>query len=189
MEELKKYFLNKLCRGYSFLLDSDDSDSDDSDSEQLGEGVTTRARAQLQVPVHRPVHRPSPEPNKLSQDLGSESESELSDAARQPEPNNSNLLFIDKHTVFKNKEIKLYVIKDYLKRQKIFRLDDHLYQLKAEIMKDKAPLISSILNVLHQALEFVIASLKKNYNPGKKLITFIVHRIWIQFILIYSLLI
>ena len=57
-------------------------------------------------------------------------------------------------------------MRDYLKRQKIFNSEDHQYLLKAEIKKNKAPLISSILDVLRQALEYIILQLKQSYKPG-----------------------
>jgi len=162
MEKHNKLILSILRRAYSIS-----SDSGDSDSDQDGQGVATRASARLaqRQPVQTVVHNPSPE-QVLPQESESASEPEPAQVI-QPEPDSAKILFQDEPTVFANNEIKLYVIRDYLKRQKIFRLDDHLYQLKAEILKGRAPLISSVLDALKQALEFIVTSLQTSYHAGK----------------------
>ena len=156
MEKELKLIRDKFRRGYTF---SSDSSSDSDNDLQGGEGVATRASARL-VQAAPPVQNPARSPSPV------EPERDSPEPAEVRPPDTSNLLFSDKHAVFENSEIKLYVVRDYLKRQKIFNLEDHLYQLKAEIKRGKAPLISSILDVLGQALEFVIATFKQHYKPG-----------------------
>ena len=158
MQREQELIRKRLCRAYSL------SSGSGSDSDQEGEGVSTRASARLvqAQPEPDPVRSPS-----IGPQVESESEPEGPAEASQPEPIDSNILFRDKKEVIKNNDIKLYVYRDYLKRQKIFRLEDHLFQLKAEVIKDRAPLISSILNVLEEALKHVIGALKQNYKPGK----------------------
>jgi len=73
-------------------------------------------------------------------------------------------LFLEKTPLYENDHVKIFVVKDYLKRQKIFRLDDHLYSLKVELKDGHPPLLSSLLDVLRAAFEFMIKSLKSFYN-------------------------
>jgi len=165
MDELRKSIWSNLRRAFP-----NTSESSDTDTDQEGEGVTTRATTKLvqAQSVQDPVQNPSPEPERDVPQVSEPAELMRPEPAEvsQPEPNQAKLLFSDKPIVLQNDEIKLFVVRDYLKRQKVFRLDDHLYQLKAEVKKGKAPLISSILDVLRQALEYVINSLKQDYPAG-----------------------
>jgi hypothetical protein len=79
-----------------------------------------------------------------------------------------NDLFLEKTPLYENDHIKIYVVKDYLKRQKIFRLDDHLYSVKVEIKDGHPPLLTSLLDVLRNAFEFMINSLKNFYQENDR---------------------
>lgn len=84
------------------------------------------------------------------------------------EKNSGKDLFLEKTPIYENEHIKIFVVKDYLKRQKIFKLDDHLYSLKIEIKDGHPPLLSSLLDVLRQAFEFMIKSLKNFYPEDER---------------------
>jgi len=78
-------------------------------------------------------------------------------------PNN---LFEEKTPIYSNKNIKIFVVKDYLKRQKIFKFVDHLYTIKIEVIKGRPPLLSSILDALRKAIDFCLKAMKTNYKAG-----------------------
>ena len=77
-------------------------------------------------------------------------------------------LFLEKTPIYENEHIRVFVVKDYLKRQKIFKLDDHLYSLKIEIKDGHPPLLTSLLDVLRKAFEFMIKSLKNFYPEDER---------------------
>lgn len=77
-------------------------------------------------------------------------------------------LFLEKTPLYENDHIKIFVVKDYLKRQKIFKLDDHLYSLKVEVKDGHPPLLTSLLDVLREAFEFMIKSLKNFYHANDR---------------------
>ena len=53
-------------------------------------------------------------------------------------------------------------------RQKKFLLDDHQFIVKVESLSNKAPLLSSILDVLEKSLEFMLDNLRLYYKPEDK---------------------
>ena len=68
--------------------------------------------------------------------------------------------------VYENDSLKLIVEKSVLKRQKIFRLQDHLFKFKIVHKKpqDKLPLLSELFDFLHAALLHVLESVKSFYR-------------------------
>ena len=69
--------------------------------------------------------------------------------------------------LFQDENIKVFVVKKEHKRQIKFRLEDHLYLLKVEVIKGKMPLLSSIEDVLFKAFKFMIKNLKTFYKPDE----------------------
>ena len=69
--------------------------------------------------------------------------------------------------IYENDSLKLIVNKGSFKRQKLFRLQDHLFHFK--IVQKKAnealPLLSDIYDFLHAALLHVLESIKTFYEP------------------------
>lgn len=53
-------------------------------------------------------------------------------------------------------------------RQKKFLLDDHQFIVKVESLSNKAPLLSSILDILEKSLEFMLDNLRLYYKPEDK---------------------
>lgn len=76
--------------------------------------------------------------------------------------------FAEKTVIFENENIEIYVKKEMFKRQKLFRLDDHLFVLKAKVKETKAPLITSVLDVLKKCFLFMANNLKTFYDPTHK---------------------
>lgn len=83
------------------------------------------------------------------------------------EKDNLKNLFEEKTPLYENDHLEVYVVKDYLKRQKIFKLDDHLYTIKIEVKKGHPPLLISLLDILKESFEYMINTIKNFYNPGK----------------------
>lgn len=70
--------------------------------------------------------------------------------------------------VFENSDLKLIVQKGIHKRQKNFRLQDHMFYFKIEV-KDKSssrPLLIDILDFLHAAFVHVLESIATFYEKG-----------------------
>jgi len=70
---------------------------------------------------------------------------------------------------FKNDGFKLVVEKAFHKRQKNFKIQDHLFYLKIQQIdaSTKMPLLTEILDFLHAAIVHVLDSIKLFYNKGK----------------------
>ena len=116
---------------------------------------------QSHSPLPEPMHD-SPMPDSPMPDSPMPDSPVMNDQQHATVSNNNEPI------IFQNDDIKFYLVRDYLKRQKIFRLEDHLYLLKAEVKKKRAPLVTSILQLLKEALEFMISTLKQEYKPGKR---------------------
>lgn len=84
------------------------------------------------------------------------------------EANQDGTLFLQKTPLYENDHIRVYVVKDYLKRQKVFKLDDHLYSVKVEVKDGHPPLLTSLLDILRKAFDFMIKSLKSFYPADDK---------------------
>ena len=71
--------------------------------------------------------------------------------------------------VYENDDLRLIVEKGFHKRQKNFRLEDHLFYFKIKQKKaSKMPLIIDILDFLHSAFVHVLDSIKTFYKAGIK---------------------
>ena len=68
--------------------------------------------------------------------------------------------------VYENDSLKLVVEKSSFKRQKVFRLQDHLFKFKIVHKKpqDQLPLLSELFDFLHAALLHVLESVKTFYR-------------------------
>lgn len=76
-------------------------------------------------------------------------------------------LFAEKTPLYENEHLIVFVVKDYLKRQKIFQLDDHLYTVKIKLKDGHPPLLTSLLDVLRKVFEFIVKSIQNFYPKGK----------------------
>ena len=86
---------------------------------------------------------------------GEESEEPPNSAPQQPSD-----------IVYENNSLKLIVEKSSFKRQKVFRLQDHLFKFKIVQKKpqDQLPLLSELFDFLHAALLHVLESVKTFYR-------------------------
>jgi len=68
--------------------------------------------------------------------------------------------------VYENESFKLIVEKGNFRRQKIFRLQDHLFKFKIVLKRpsDTLPEIEDLFSFLHAALTHVLESIKTFYN-------------------------
>jgi hypothetical protein len=78
---------------------------------------------------------------------------------------NENDLFSEETKIFENKSLKVYVVKEDHKRQKIFRIEDHLYVVRIKVLEGKAPLLKDIEEILKKAFQFMLKNLKTYYKP------------------------
>ena len=82
------------------------------------------------------------------------------------EPSSSSIPSQPSDIVYENDSLKLIVEKSSFKKQKIFRLQDHLFKFKVLQKKpnDKLPLLSELFDFLHAALLHVLESVKTFYR-------------------------
>lgn len=68
--------------------------------------------------------------------------------------------------IYENNFLKLIVEKGSFKKQKLFRLQDHLFHFKIEqkSAQDTLPMLSDIFDFLHAALLHVLESIKSFYK-------------------------
>ena len=68
--------------------------------------------------------------------------------------------------IYENSSLKLIVEKSSFKRQKVFRLQDHLFKFKLVHKKpqEELPLLSELFDFLHAALLHVLESVKTFYK-------------------------
>ena len=70
--------------------------------------------------------------------------------------------------VYENDSLKLIVEKSSFKRQRVFRLQDHLFKFKIVHKKpqEQLPLLSELFDFLHAALLHVLESVKTFYDKN-----------------------
>lgn len=76
--------------------------------------------------------------------------------------------FSKKDIIFENNELIVYVTRQMFKRQKRFRLEDHLYVLRFQVKTSKPPLISSLLDLLKKSFLHMTNCLKAQYDAAHK---------------------
>ena len=69
--------------------------------------------------------------------------------------------------VYENESLRLKVQKGNFKRQRLFRLQDHLFKFKVVQKTTQAdlPLLTELFDFLHAALMHVLESIKTFYKP------------------------
>lgn len=68
--------------------------------------------------------------------------------------------------VYENDSFKLFVERAPFRRQKLFRIQDHLFKFKiVQKQKTNSPFLSDLFEFLHAALLHVLESIKTFYNP------------------------
>lgn len=105
----------------------------------------------------------SPTPGPSGINMGSVPKKQKIDVINK---DNLTTLFDKKTPLYENDHLEVYVVKDYLKRQKVFKLDDHLYTIKIEVKQGHPPLLISLLDILKESFEYMINTIKNFYNPG-----------------------
>ena len=77
--------------------------------------------------------------------------------------------------VYENDSLKLIVEKSSFKRQKVFRLQDHLFKFKIVHKKpnEQLPLLSELFDFLHAALLHVLESVKTFYKKEDQNIAYL----------------
>lgn len=99
-------------------------------------------------------------------------EQEEANTTNTPAVENARPVTSQTDIVFENNELKLIVEKGVHKRQKNFRLQDHLFYFKIvqKTSSSRMPLLLDILDFLHDAIVHVLDSIKTFYEKGNKMI-------------------
>ena len=82
-------------------------------------------------------------------------------------PNEPSKIQAPTDIVFENDSLKMIVEKGAFKRQKNFRLQDHLFKFKiiAKKPQEHLPALNDLFDFLHAALIHVLESIKSFYKP------------------------
>jgi hypothetical protein len=87
-----------------------------------------------------------------------------------PVPTPVDAHFYEKETkVFENENFEIYIQKQDHQRQKVFRIEDHLYVLRVKLKNNKKPpLLRDIRVILERAMESMVDELRHNYNSEEE---------------------
>ena len=80
-----------------------------------------------------------------------------------------NSTWFEKETqVFENENFTVFIQKQDHQRQKVFRLEDHLFVMRIKLKNHKKPpLLSSIRDIIENTMTVMVNDLKKHYNPNE----------------------
>ena len=71
--------------------------------------------------------------------------------------------------VFENEDFSVFIQKQDHQRQKVFRLDDHLFVMRVKLKNHKKPpFLSSIRDIIEQTMTVMVDDLKNHYNPAER---------------------
>ena len=121
-----------------------------------------------------PVPGPSKSSPPTSPAAGSSPSSPPPSPVPEPEPKKKKTnaetielddLFNNEAVIFENEKLKIYVVKQEHKKQKKFRLEDHLFVIRVKVLDGKMPLLIDIEDLLEKSFTFMINNLKNYYNP------------------------
>lgn len=84
------------------------------------------------------------------------------------EPIDDSNWFQEETKVFENENMLLFIQKQDHQRQKVFRLEDHLFVMRVKLKNNKPPLLSSIRDIIEQAMTTMVNDLKSHYNAEEQ---------------------
>ena len=131
-----------------------------------------------QAPNDEPVAGPSKvaKPSPPSPSARSLSSSSTSSPNPPPEPKKADVksdhldlddLFDNEAVIFQNDKLKIFVVKQEHKRQKKFRIEDHLFVIRVKVFNGKMPLLRDIESLLEKSFQFMINNLKNYYKQDE----------------------
>ena len=112
---------------------------------------------------------------QVTQRGGEDSEhEETSDSHSEEDEPQVHSLNDPSEIVYENDSLKLVVEKRVFRRQKVFRLQDHLFTFRIVQKKDHEdlPILSDLFDFLHAALVHILESIKSFYNPTDRNIAY-----------------
>ena len=118
--------------------------------------IEARASSPIAGPSHQQI-APTPGPSGLQK--------------IQPKPLtlDNSTWFEEETNVFENEDFALFIQKQDHQRQKVFRLDDHLFVMRIKLKNHKKPpLLSSIRDIIEQTMTVMVNDLKNYYNPEEQ---------------------
>jgi len=109
--------------------------------------------------------------NEEEQVLNEQSKDSKKSSETEPEKSKASSKAVSSpdEIAYENQNFRLVVEKGAFKRQKTFKISDHLYYFKVK-MKDESsnlPLLMDILDFLHAAFLHILDTIKSFYEEGK----------------------
>ena len=166
---------------------SSDRLSDLSDFSSDSDGRLFNYSSDSDVKTPSPRHSPSPDaspprlqaarsPSPIAGPSGLQPVCSPSPVARPIlRVSNADEHFYEEETkVFENENFAIYIQKQDHQRQKVFRIEDHLYVLRVKLKDHKnPPLLRDVRDILERAMESMVNELRHNYNPEEKNIIYL----------------
>jgi hypothetical protein len=84
--------------------------------------------------------------------------------------------FFDSETkVFENEDFSLFIQKQEHQRQKVFRLEDHLFVMRVKLKnhKKRPPLLRSVRKIIEETMSVMVEDLKSHYDPQEQNIVYV----------------
>ena len=124
-----------------------------------------------------PSDRPS-----LSVAIVAENPEPIAGPSHLPQPQQlivDNSSFFEEETkVFENDYFSVFIQKQDHQRQKVFRLEDHLYVMRVKLKNHRnPPLLTSIRNIIEETMTIMVNDLKNHYNPEESNLIYITSEI------------
>ena len=140
-------------------LMEDSSLSDNSLSDQENQIAGEESPPRPSSPIAGPSNQPN-EPDQSNSPIPGPSRIE------QPSTSTDANWFEEETKVFENDDFILVIQKQDHQRQKVFRLEDHLFVMRIKLKNHKKPpLLSSIRDIIDQTMTVMVNDLKNHYNP------------------------
>ena len=148
------------------------AESSDSDLEnQIGGEESSQQPSSPIAEPSSPISRPSSPIAGPSSPIAGPSNQQL------PSTLNDANWFEEETKIFENDDFILVIQKQDHQRQKVFRLEDHLFVMRIKLKNHKKPpFLSSIRDIIEHAMTVMVNDLKNHYNPNESNLIYVTIR-------------
>ena len=182
----KKFWHPDMLMEYSTTDDSNDTINSNQDDQIGGQNFPPTASTEIiSSPIAGPSNQvePIPGPSRIQPLQPEKLTSPIPGTSKQttePIPGPSRIQETGAHQftaddsgwyeeetkVFENEDFTVFIQKQDHQRQKVFRLEDHLFVMRIKLKNHKKPpLLRSVRDIIEQTMKVMVNDLKKHYNP------------------------
>ena len=158
---------NKKSPDQRLIAESSDSDLEN----QIGGAESAQQPSSPIAGPSSPIARPSSPIAGPSSPIAGPSNQQL------PSTLNDSNWFEEETKIFENDDFTLVIQKQDHQRQKVFRLEDHLFVMRIKLKNHKKPpFLSSIRDIIEHAMTVMVNDLKNHYNPNESNLIYVTIR-------------